>query len=130
MGFLSKYKTDKTAETAGVWVEIDVGVELKIARINNEKARNERRALEKPYRNFAEIPAHVSEDILRKVVARTVLLDWKGVTDADGADLGEYDPAKAEKLFKDFPDFLNDVVSLSVARETFQTETTDAVKNG
>jgi hypothetical protein len=128
MGFLNKYKTDKTAELAGVWVDVDAGVEWKIARLSNEKARAERRNLEKPYRNFQNIPDSVQEDILRKVVARTVLLDWKGMTDTDGKEI-PHSPAKAEELFKEFPDFLNDVVGLSVARETFQAEAAEAAKN-
>jgi hypothetical protein len=128
MGFLNKYKTDKTAEVAGVWVEIDAGVEWKVARLNNEKARTERRNLEKPYRNFQTIPDHVNEEILRKVVARAVLLDWKGVTGDDGKEI-PYTPETAEKLFKELPDLLNDVVSLAMARETFQAEGTEAAKN-
>lgn len=129
MGFLSKYKTDKDAETNGVWVEVDNGVELKVARINNDKAREERRRLEKPYRNFANgAPEHVQEDILRKVVSKHVLLDWKGVTDDDGKPL-TFSAETAEKLFKEFPDFLNDVLNLSMARETFAAEATEAVKN-
>jgi hypothetical protein len=138
MSFLSKYKTDKTAEIQGTWVEVDAGVEFKIARLNNEKARAERRALEKPYRNFqGGIPDSVSEDILRKVIARTVLLDWrtkqedgtfKNIIVDDGVDV-PYSAENVEKLLKDYPDLLNDVVGLSMARETFQAEATEAVKN-
>lgn len=128
MGFLSKYKTDKTAEVKGVWVEVDDGVEWKIARLNNETARKTRRDLEKPYRNFSTVPDSVQEDIMRKVVARNVLLDWKNMTDADGKPVGDYTSDKAEALFKEFPDFLNDVLSLSMARETFQAEGVEAAK--
>lgn len=133
MSFLNKYKTDKTAELNGVWVEIDANVEILVARLNNEKARAERRNLEKPYRNFQTIPDSVSEDILRKVMARTVLLGWRTKSETGVVTLTldgvEYSPEAAEKLFKDYPDFLNDVVSLAVARETFQAEGTEAVKN-
>jgi hypothetical protein len=128
MGFLSKYKTDRQAEVAGVWVEVDAGVELRIARLNNEKARAARRELEKPYRSFSQIPETVSEDILRKVVARHVLVDWRGVTDEAGAVI-EYSADKAEQILKDYPDMLSDVVNASLARETFQTEQVEAAKN-
>lgn len=127
MSFLNKYKTDKKAEVEGVWIEIDTGVELRIARLNNEKAKELRRSLEKPYRNFQSVPDKVNEDIMRKVVARTVLLDWRGMTDGSGAVA--YSAEKAEELFVEYPDFLNDVVSVSLAREAFQTESTDAAKN-
>lgn len=129
MSFLNKYKTDKAAETEGVWVQVDDGVEWLVARINNDKARAERRTLEKPYKNFREIPDSVHEDILRKVVARTVLLGWKGMKDDKGKEI-PHSPAKAEELFKEYPDMLSDVMSLSMARETFQTEGTEAAKNG
>lgn len=128
MGFLSKYKTDKTAEVAGVWVEMDEGVEIRVARLNNEKARDERRKLEKPYRNFQQVPDKVSEEIMRKVVARTVLVDWRGLTDEDGKAV-PYSAEKAEELFVAYPDFLNDVVGASMARETFQAQATEAAKN-
>lgn len=127
-GFLSKYKTDKVAEVSGVWVEVDEGVEWRIARLNNEKARELRRSLEKPYASFSKIPDNVSEGILRKVVARAVLLDWKGVTDEAGAAV-PYSAEKAEELLTQYPDLLNDVVSASMARETFQIEATEAAKN-
>jgi hypothetical protein len=132
MGFLNKYKTDKAAELAGVWIEVDETdagkVEWKIARLNNEKARAERKNLEKPYRNFSQTPDSVSEDILRKVVARHVLLDWRNMTDEDGAVM-EYSAESAEALFVKYPDMLNDVVSAAMARETFQTEGVEAAKN-
>lgn len=128
MSFLTKYKTDKTAEVTGVWVEVDNGVSFKIARLNNEKAREMRRSLEKPYRNFQTIPDSKSEEILRKVIAHTVLLDWKGLTDENDLPL-TYSPEAVERLLKEYPDLLNDVVSLSMARETFQAEGTEAVKN-
>lgn len=128
MGFLNKYKTDKTAELNGVWIEVDDGVEWLIARLNNEKAREMRRRLEKPYRSFANIPDKANEEILRKVIANTVLLDWKGITDDDGK-LIPYSPEKAEELLKELPDFLTDVANASMARETFQTEAVEAAKN-
>ena len=128
MSFLDKYKTDKTAELEGVWVEMDAGVEVRVARLNNDKARAKRRELEKPYRNFREVPESVNEGILRKVVASTVLLDWKGLTDDAGAKM-PYSAAKAEELFELYPDFLNDVVSVSMARETFQAAGAEAAKN-
>lgn len=128
MGFLNKYKTDKTAELEGVWVEVDTGVEMRIARLNNDKARDMRRRLEKPYRSFATIPEKVSEEIMRKVVANAVLVDWKGVTGEDGKII-PYSPETAEKLLTDYPDLLNDVASVAMARETYQSESTEAVKN-
>jgi hypothetical protein len=69
MAFLSKYKTDKTAEEAGVWVVLDDDLEVKVARLNNKKARDLRRQLEKPYRNFTTIPDAVNEEILTKVIS-------------------------------------------------------------
>ena len=129
MSFLQKYKTDKAAEQNGVWIEVDDGVEIKVARLNNEKARELRRTLEAPYRNFKEVPPKALEDIMRRIVASCVLLDWKGVDqDADGNDV-LYSPDRAEEIFVEYPDFFNDVVSASAARETFQTEALDAAKN-
>lgn len=128
MSFLNKYKTDKRAEVEGVWVEIDNGVSFRIARLNNDKAREMRRTLEKPYRNFQTIPDSKSEEIFRKIVANAVLLDWKGMTDEAGVPIS-YSPEAVERILKEYPDLLNDVVMLSAARETFQAESIEAVKN-
>lgn len=128
MSFLNKYKTDKRAEVEGVWVEVDAGTSFRIARLNNDKAREMRRTLEKPYRNFQTIPDSKSEEFLRKIVAHTILLDWKGMTDENGTEIA-HSPEAVERILKDYPDLLNDVVMLSAARETFQTESIEAVKN-
>jgi hypothetical protein len=53
--------------------------------------------------------------------------DWKGVEDESGPVAFSADAA--EKLFKEYPDFLSDVVSAAMARETFQAEGTEAAKN-
>lgn len=128
MSFLSKYKTDKTAEEQGVWVVLADEIEVKVARLNNKSARDLRRQLEKPYRNMSSIPDAANEEILIKVIARAVLKDWKGVTDEKG-QAQSYSADLAEKLFREFPDFLNDVVSAAMTRETFQTEAVESAKN-
>jgi len=128
MSFLNKYRTDKTAEEQGVWVVLDDDIEVKVARLNNKAARDLRRTLEKPYRNMQTIPDAANEAILTKVIAQAVVKDWKGVTDLNGKTV-PYSPDVAEKLFKEFPDFLSDVVSAAMTRETFQGEATEAAKN-
>lgn len=127
MSFIKRYKTDKSAETEGVWVVLDDEVEIKVARLNNKEASDLRAKLQKPYKNFSTIPDKVNEDILIKVIAQAVLKGWKGVEDEKGSI--EFSPASAEKVLKDFPDFLNDVITAAAARETFQTESLEASKN-
>lgn len=125
--FLSKYKTDKTAETQGVWVVLDDDVEIKVARLNNKEASDLRTKLQKPFKNFNSIPDKVNEQILIKVISGAVLKGWKGVEDENGEV--KFTPANAQKILKEFPDFLSQVISASAARETFLAEGTEASKN-
>lgn len=129
MSFASRYKTNKVAEENGVWVVFDDDVEVKVARLNNKKARDLRRTLEKPYRNFSTIPDKAAEEILIKVVAQAVIKDWKGVTDEDGAVI-PFNAENAIAVLTEYPDFLNDVVNAAMARETFSVEGVEAAKNG
>jgi hypothetical protein len=129
MSLFSKYKTDKSAEDAGVWVDFDDEISVKVARANNKAAVDLRRKLEKPYRNFDRVPTSASEEMAIKIAAQAIVKDWKGVTDEDGKEI-KFSPEVAEKLFAELPDFLNDIYQVALTKETFLAETVTSAKNG
>lgn len=127
--FLKSFQTNKTAEEQGVFVDIADGVSVKVKRFNNEKAQAYLEQLRRPYRSFRDgVPAKALEEILRKVTAKEVIADWKGVTDENDVEV-KFSPDAAEKLFEKFPDFYRAVVDLSTAKEVFLAAEVDAVKN-
>jgi hypothetical protein len=130
--FTQRYQTDKNLEENGVEVELDEGVSITFRRISSEKSREVRRRLENPYKRQIRtntLSTKVQEDLLLKQLAEGVLINWKGVTDAEGNDL-PFSPENALKVFKDFPDFLNDVATAVQERDFFKKEDLEAdVKN-
>lgn len=129
MGFMKKYAVDKDAVSQGTWVLFDEGVEIKIASLKSDEAKKLRRKLEAPYRAMREIPAHVQEDILTKMLAQVVVKDWKGLTDEEGNAI-TFSVEKADELLRKYPEFLEDVIVAATSRETFREDGVEAVKNG
>lgn len=127
--FLDRYKTDKTAEAEGAWVALDEGLRVKIVRANHPEARKMRRRLEKPYQAMREVPEAAQEKITTQIIARVILKDWEGVTDEKGKAI-PFSPDAAEKVFEQFPDFRDEVIALSLQRDTFKAEVVEeAAKN-
>lgn len=119
MSFLDRYKTDKTLETEGVWVDFGDGVRFKIARLNNKKAREVRERLERPYARMRRVPPDQQEKILTRVLAEAVVLDWEGDVDGKGT---KYSVDAAEKLMTEHTDLRDDILVVSNERETFKAE--------
>lgn len=101
------YKTDKSAEANGVWVD-EAGSSFKLARMGGANTRYQRAlsAAMKPHMREMQLgllDEAVAEPIMRKVFIDTVLLDWKEVTDEDDAPMS-FSKDNATKLFDDLPD--------------------------
>jgi hypothetical protein len=99
---LSLIKSDATAENNGVWVEWEYGVKLLIARSGNKNfdsfmQRVSPDVLEK-MRN-SDDPEH-TEAMLKKAIAKTILLGWKNIDDDDGNPL-KYSAKRALEFLED-----------------------------
>lgn len=128
---LSQFRTDETSEEAGVWVEMGEGAKVRIARMYNRKYKQEFQKLMRPYRTQARtntLPDDVAEELLIKVMAATILLDWKNIF-LDGKEI-PYSPANAEKMLTMFKDFRNIVSEYAQDMDLFRTaELEEAAKN-
>lgn len=132
MSFLSKYKTSEELEVNGVWVDFGDGVCVKIARFSNPHSKEVRSRLERPHAQAlrrGSLPDSVSEYILLKQMAEAIIVDWKGVTDENGAELEcTYDNKLS--VLKKFKDFRDDVAFAAMERDTFKSaDVEDAGKN-
>ena len=99
---LSAVKTDPDRESGGVWVDWEMGISLKIARIGNEKFDAMVRKLSEPHlRSLRQDPNDEKmEEVTRKAVAKHILVGWKNIEDDDGSPLA-YSAKRSRDLLTD-----------------------------
>lgn len=115
------YSTDKELETNGVWVDIGDGAKLLIARIGNPVYAAALRGTLKPYKRQIQngtLDEDLSTDILNKIYASTILLNWEGIT-ADGKNV-KYTEAKALEYLTEYDDFRAVVIEIASTMETYR----------
>ena len=114
------FGTDKNLEENGVWITIDDTSAVHIARFKNKKFLTKARAYMRKHRAYVELNGDLPDEVNRKLVAETILLDWKGIKD-EGKDV-KYSQEAACKIFEKYPDFLESIVDISKDREAFRVE--------
>jgi len=80
---LKQFRTDPTKEAEGVWQPIGEGTEFLIARMNNPACKAAFRKYAGRFKGPAldMLPANKQDEIFAKVIAETVLLDWRETVD-------------------------------------------------
>lgn len=132
-GLYDLYATDKAAEKEGVWVAKG-DAQFKLARMGGANGRYQRDLTQvmKPHLREAQLGLMdnaVAEALLQKVFIDTVLLDWKNVAGADGAEL-PFNKENATKLLKDLPDLYLELRESASNYASFRASTLEtAVKN-
>lgn len=80
-------KLDTTKETEGVWFDYEEGIRFKIAKWENPNWALKMLVLMKPYQQRQQRGKQIEEtvylDIMNKVMAETIILDWEGLKDGD-----------------------------------------------
>jgi len=115
---LSKFKVDPRLETEGIWVEVDSGLALRLARITAPAyeafLRKKLRAVAtgaRGVRTMLQLESTHNEDaVVMEGIARFILLDWRGLLDDDGVAI-PYSPENALAFFTEYPDFYRLVVA-------------------
>jgi len=120
---ISDFATDELLEVKGVWRNIGDGASLKVARANNTAYINMLREEMAPYRSATCTDEEASE-ILIRVMAKTVLLDWKGLDDKD--EKGKRFPIKysfenAIRLLTKYKEFRNLVRNIAQDIENYRS---------
>lgn len=112
-GTYDTFKADESLEQQGIELDYgDAGL-FKIARAggsNKEFARLMEKVF-RPYRRQMDagtMDEKVADKLLAEVFAKTVILDWKGVTDKNGKNL-PFNTENAVKLLTDLPDLFADL---------------------
>ena len=110
------FETDAGLEQDGQW--IDYGdFEIKIAKAGGGNRRYVRihQELMKPYERRAAVGAldeETARPVLAKIYAKAVVLDWKGVTDRDGAPL-PFSEQNVASLLCDLPALFADLINIA-----------------
>lgn len=118
-----KYKTDQNKEERGVWVEVDEGAWLKIARAGNENWQKEYGKLAQTVRNKMEngsLNNDRADKIVSDIMSKTILLDWQGL--AEGGEEIPYSQKKAYEILYNYPDLRAEVMSYARNQEYFKDE--------
>jgi hypothetical protein len=123
MDLKKTFGTDKEKEKKGVVKEIGEGAWVRIARIGNPDYERVLTAASKPYRlqiQRGTLDSKIQDKLYIEVIAKTVLLDWGGLTD-NGKKL-DYNHDNAVKMLTDYPDFLEFIVAEANRLENFKTQ--------
>lgn len=129
MDILATYRTDEKLENEGKWFPVSKDASLLVARSGNQKYLELlREKMKEAQLDLASGPEadQLAEQIVISVMAETVLLDWKGVTEA-GKDV-PYSHTKALEYLK-VKDFRKKVAALSENFESYRAKAEEAQGN-
>lgn len=125
MDIKQSFVTNEKVEQDGVWVDIGDGSKLLVARMYNPRHTAAMRQALAPYKRRPN--DIVPQEILDSMMAKHVLLDWKGITE-NGEDV-PYSVEKAEEYLA-IKDFRALVVEIAGNMETYRAAAyKDAEKN-
>ncbi len=122
---LNNIRLDLKKQSEGTWIDVDGTTQVLIARMNNPKFKRMFEKLAAPYRsaikrNFTD--DDIAEDIMTKVIAKTILLGWKGLT-RDGKEV-VYSVKEAELILStpELATFKDLVIESANDEENFRAE--------
>lgn len=128
---LEKFAVDKKKEVEGVWEDLGDGAGLLIARMGNKRFAEGYAAIPRGTRRMIEsdkLSDDAVDDIICKLLAETILLDWKGVE--EGGKEVPYSKETAADFLKRYPDFRQMVWTISEEQNRFhQDSIEDDAKN-
>jgi hypothetical protein len=122
----SEVKVNNALAEGGVWMEHDDTTSFLVARMGNKKFQTYFQKLIRPYqRQFdaGKLSAEKQTDIMCKCMAKTVLLDWRGLT-MDGEEI-EYSEERAYELLsmEGADEFRDLVTSYAQDAEAYRNDT-------
>lgn len=109
---INRLKTDSDKELDGVWVELGDGAEVLVARMGNPTcAKRFSQLTSKASRGRSVLSEDAQTKVLIEVVAETVFLDFKGLTE-DGKALKNSQGQRVKLLsIRDFRDWIIELAS-------------------
>lgn len=121
--FRDRYFVDKEAAQDGNWVDMGDGIKVCVRRSSAPHVLATRRRLENEYAakrdSEGNFPDAITEEIGRRVMAESIIVNWKGV-DPYGSGPLDCTAENVIRVLTDFEDFGNEVFTHAVSRATFQ----------
>jgi hypothetical protein len=128
---LKKFATNKEKEVDGIWHDLGDGLSVLVARAKNTKYISELRLRMKPYQNRLQrndpSMEEIAEKIITEVMARTILLDWKGMENDGKKFPYSYENCVAVLSDKQYTDFRDLIEGLSDDMSSYRDEEKEAV---
>lgn len=124
----SNLKTNDDKENNGVWVDYASGFKIKIARMGSRRFKEFMAKAGKPHLRKIQrgnLDNDVADTMMKKAIARTILLDWEGLLDDDNQPI-PFSEENALKCLEESYDFYSEVLQLCQERELFQDEEKEA----
>lgn len=121
MDLRKTFDTDSKLEVEGVWHDIGEGASVKVARDVNPAYAQTLSQLSKPYAlqmRQGTMDDKVANEILCRAMAKTILVDWKGMTE-DGKTL-PYSEEAAFRLLVELNDFRALISTLSTQASSYR----------
>ena len=120
---LKDFKTDKDKEKDGIWEDLGDGCSVLVARYGNQ-------AMVKAYRRYPRIlrqrleSGQIDDDksatVMAKVMADTILLDWKGLKE-DGKEV-VYSKEECTRILVEYPDIRGMIFEISNEAQLYHDE--------
>jgi hypothetical protein len=124
------FATDEKKEEQGVVIPLGPKSWIRVARIGNRNFRDKSKIKMQPYETLARIgkvPEEIQEQIVRELIAETVLLDWGGFTE-DGKEIA-YSYDNALRALTENKDFFAFVAECGNSSDNFRPSKSDTEKN-
>jgi len=123
------YGTDLTKANEGVWFDSSMipGLKMKIAKTGNHQYEKLLRNLYKPYRRTLqkgkEVDNTITDKIMAEVIAKTIVLDWKGMPGSDGESVAfSVDECRELLLDPELRDFKEEILEFADDSARFELE--------
>ena len=120
---LKDFKTDKGKEENGVWEDLGDGCSVLVARYGNPAMVSAYRRYPRVLRQRLEsgqVDDDKSANIMAKVMADTILLDWKGLKE-DGKEV-LYSKEECVRVLIDYPDVRSMIFDISNETQLYHDE--------
>jgi len=131
MKIYSEFKTDEKLEAEGNWLDVGEGGFLKIARLGNKAYKTKLKQLREPFKAYTvrgqDIPDAEADDIVRRAMAETILVGWKGMEDEEGKPLN-YSPEAAYKALSGQKDLVELIMVFAADKDNFIHEMNSEVE--
>jgi hypothetical protein len=123
MDIKKSFGVDKKHAEEGKWFDLEDGGSVLVARYGNPSWTAELVRLRKPHLaaiRMNTLSDEIITEIAVKSMAKTILLDWKGIS-IDGEDF-HYSREHAEQLLTDFPEFREAIAIIAGERRNYGVE--------